>query len=171
MTAPAEREVKSNRAWREECETLRERNDMSKEAMKQALGALVRITEVPTGAESMEDWCDCFDAISALQDAIRDAKEESPRNYFLPGEYIGDMGNGDRRLTERIRSRVGEVEVRRVQFELHSYGQQESMVRFLDATRKLNNPGDTYMDKLVIALDENTGCYMYDGQYFGFVTF
>jgi hypothetical protein len=171
MTAPAEREVKSNRAWREECETLRERNDMSKEAMKQAFKALVRITEVPTGAESMEDWCDCYTAIDALQDAIRDAKEESPRNDYLPGEYIGDMHNGDRILTERIRSRVGEVEVRRVQFELHSFAQPVSMVRFLDATRKLHSPDDTYLNKLVIALDENTGCYMYDGQYFGFVTF
>lgn len=95
----------------------------------------------------------------------------SERNYFLPGEYIGDMHYGVTHSVNKIRDRTGEACLESMtQFEIHSEKQREGLEAFLNATRSLYSD-DGYLNKMLVAVDERTGAYMYDGRYFGIVTF
>lgn len=43
-----------------------------------------------------------------------------------------------------------------------------------DKPRNYYLPGEGhvgYLNKMLVAVDEHTACYLYDGRYFGFVTF
>lgn len=96
----------------------------------------------------------------------------SDQNYFLPGEYVGDMHYGMVHIQSMIEERLGcPVECRHTWVEVFSEEQRLGMERFLDATRALSSEKHVgYLNKMLVAIDEKAAVYLYDGRYFGIVT-
>lgn len=85
-----------------------------------------------------------------------------------PGEYLHDMHDGREALAHKLKE-IGTRNYHIAQFGIYSEQQRQALTLFMDATRRLHAPSDTYLNKMLMAVDDTVAVYMYDDDRFGFV--